>query len=466
MTNWTPQIAFAGLEKAEAIAAAIAGAIEKGELKPGAKLPPQRDLAWKLGVAVGTVTRGYILARQRGLVAGEVGSGTYVREAASERIGAGISGFVPPEPDDKIDLTVNAATSALHAEALARTMAEIAATQGLEHFLRYMTWPYQRPHQAAAAAWLKRIGLVAPAERIVLSNGAHQGLATAFAALAAPGEPVLCEWLTYTGIIDNARLFGHPLRGVEMDGEGIVPEALDRAAAESGARVVFVQPTIHNPLAVTMGEARRRAIVAVAARRDLVLVEDDVYGGLPPDRPPPIAALAPERTVYLTSASKAIAPGLRAGWIVAPERLLQRMRETRYTMTGSLPHLNFEVARRWIESGVADELTRALREQAARRQRVAAEILAGAHVDSHPHGFHVFLHLPEPWRREEFVAAAEDRGVRVVPASAFAPGRVPPPPHAVRISLSVAPDEPTLRRALEILRDVLVKRGTRGMTVV
>jgi DNA-binding transcriptional MocR family regulator len=135
-------------------------------------------------------------------------------------------------------------------------------------------------------------------------------------------------------------------------------------------------------------------------------------------------------------------------------------------MTGSLPHLNFEVARRWIEGGVADDLMRRLREQAAQRQRIAAEILAGLHVDSDPHGFHVFLHLPEPWRREEFVAAAQDRGVRVVPASAFAPGRVPPPPHAVRVSLSVAPDEPTLRRGLEILRDLLVKRGTRGSTVV
>ena len=103
---------------------------------------------------------------------------------------------------------------------------------------------------------------------------------------------------------------------------------------------------------------RGRGLVAVARRRNLLLVEDDVYGLLPERRPPPIASLAPERTVYITSASKAMAPGLRVGWLVATENLVRRLDEARYSMTGSLPPLPFEIARRWIADGTAAEIMR------------------------------------------------------------------------------------------------------------
>src|SRR5262249_26309518 len=151
---------------------------------------------------------------------------------------------------------------------------------------------------------LAQLGLPIDPDRIVLTNGAQQGIASAFAALLAPGEAALSEPLTYSGIIDDANRSGHALKGVATDREGMRPDALDRAATETGARVVSLQPTIHNPMCSTMGEQRRRDIVAVARRRNLLLVEDDVYGLLPERRPPPIAALAPERTVYVTSASK------------------------------------------------------------------------------------------------------------------------------------------------------------------
>jgi DNA-binding transcriptional MocR family regulator len=235
------------------------------------------------------------------------------------------------------------------------------------------------------------------------------------------------------------------------------PDALDRAAVETGARVVFVQPTIHNPVCTTMSEQRRRDIVAVARRRNLLLVEDDVYGLLPERRPPPLAALAPERTVYVTSASKAMAPGLRVGWLFAPENVVRKLDEARYSMTGTLPSLPFEIARRWIADGTAAEIMRRLRRETAARQALARRRLAGFTMDADPAAFHVFLHLADPWRREDFLQALLSQGVRVATASSFVIGREVAP-HAVRISLAAARDQETLDRALAIIAELAESR--------
>jgi DNA-binding transcriptional MocR family regulator len=453
MTGWIPTLERRKREIYLELAEKIAAAIRSGDLKAGEQLPTQRDMAGRLGITVGTVGRAYMLVEQQGLISGEVGRGSFVRGPA----GAVRSPIMAEVDDNVIDLSVNASLSPFHGESLARTLAALSHEVGLEQLLRYMTPPWQAAHRTTASQWLSQLGVPANPERVVLTNGAQQGIAAAFAALLEPGEHALSEPLTYTGIIDDANRSGHALKGVATDGEGMRPDALDRAAVDSGARVVFLQPTIHNPSCTTMSEARRRDIVAVARRRNLLLVEDDVYGLLPERRPPPIAALAPERTVYITSASKSMAPGLRVGWIVAPDNLVRRLDEARYAMTGSLPALTFEVARRWIGDGTAEELMRRLRRDTMAKQTLARTRLAGLKVDADPAAFHILLHLPEPWRREDFVQSASAQGVRIVSAGAFTVGREASP-HAVRISLAAAPDQETLARALDVIADLAQSR--------
>ncbi|MEQ8695545.1 MAG: PLP-dependent aminotransferase family protein [Bauldia litoralis] len=461
MTIWIPPIEAITGPRYQAIATAIGDAIEQGTLKPGDRLPPQRDLAWRLGVTVGTVSRGYTLAEQRGLVSGEVGRGTFVREAAASGTGA----LLGPPDSSVVDLGINATMSAYHGEVLSRTLQEIGRASHLERLLRYMPGAGHPEYRAAGAAWIAQLGIETSGDRVVLTNGAQQGIAATFAALLGPREPVLCEALTYTGVIDNARLFGHPLVPVDMDEEGMMPAALDAAISESGARVAILQPTIQNPTAAMMGEARRREIVAVARKRDLILIEDDVYGLLPPERPAPIAVLAPERTIYLTSASKAIAPGLRVGWLHAPVAYVERLVDAVYGMSASMPALMQEVARRWIEDGTARELVRRLRVETAERQRIAREALAGLEVKTHPAAFHVMLTLPLPWRREEYADTLRAQGVRVIPLSAFATGQQAAP-HGVRISLSAAPDRPALVGALERIRSLALSDGGSRRAVI
>lgn len=460
MTIWTPDIAARGGPRYQAIADAITDAVARGELAPGDRLPPQRDLAWRLGVTVGTVSRAYLVAEQKGLLSGEVGRGTFVRETSHPSAGP----LLPPE-ERPLEMSQNAAISAAHAEALAATLRDIAEAEGLQNLLRYMPAAGHPEHRAAGAAWIARVGLEVPAERIVLSTGAQQGLAAVFHVLARPGETVLAEELTYSVLIEAARVAGVKLVPVGLDDEGMIHDALDKAARETGAKVVVTVPTVQNPTATIMGEARRRAVAEIARRRDLMIVEDDVYGFLTPDRPAPIAVHAPERTVYIASASKCVAPGLRAGWIAAPEPLVGRFAETVYALSAAQPALTHEIVRRWIDDGTAEHLAEALRIEIMARQAIAAEILRGLEYRTAPACFHVMLTLPRPWRRDSFRAAALSRGIKIASIAAFA---IDPEaaPEAVRLSVCAPSSREAMAQALGVLADLAHSDPRASRTVI
>ncbi len=458
---WDPDLSKHEGPRYQAIAAAIADAVDQGVLAPGDKLPPQRDLAYRLGVTVGTVSRGYMVAEQRGLVGGEVGRGTFVRvpiNGAKEPI-------LQPAAGAVLDLGINMATMPAHGDALAATLQELAQSPGLENIVRYQHAAGHPEHRAAGARFMARVGLSVDPDTVVLAHGAQQALGGALEALSRPGDTVLAEALTYSGVVENAERVGVRLEGVALDEEGMVPEALDKAVARTGARLVVVVPTVQNPTAVVMGAERRAAIARVAEARDLTIIEDDVYGYLLPERPPPIATLAPERTVYLTSASKCLAPGLRVGWLAAPDAYRERIVDVIYAQSVAQPALNHEIITRWLADGTADRLIVMLRDEIAARQALAETILGTLGPRGNPASFHLILELPEPWRRDEFVAAALAHGIRIVSIASFAVDRSKAK-EAVRISLSAAPDRASLEAALVTLRGLAVAGPRASRAVV
>ena len=464
MTMWIPDIATRDGPRYRAIADAIGAAIRDGTVCAGERLPPQRELAWKLGVTVGTVSRGYALAVERGLLSGQVGRGTYVL-ADDGRPLLGRSMTAPAE-NDSFDMSVNAAGVTGRDVALAATLREIANSGDLEALLGYMPTAGHLHHRAALAPWLKRQGIAhARPESIVLTTGAAQALMSTLAVLTNAGEPVMVERLTYTGLIEAAHFLNRPLIGLEMDSEGVIPDALECAAVDQRARLAILVPTIQNPTATVMSEQRRREIVSVAEKHDLLLVEDDVYGNLPESQPTPLAALAPDRTIYLSSASKCLAPGLRAGWILAPDRLLARLANYVFAASVTQSGLTFEIVARWVESGVAERLVQDLRSEMVSRQRLTAEILGEFDYATHESALHIWLNLSDRWRGGVFAEAAAARKIRIMPGSSFVVGD-DAAPRAVRISISRPPDRTSLSRYLHVLRDILLAGPTANRTMV
>ena len=155
------------------------------------------------------------------------------------------------------------------------------------------------------------------------------------------------------GICHIGERCGLRLRGVALDDEGVLPDALDAACRSEPARLLVLNPTIHNPTTATMSAERCRAIAALAREHDLIVVEDDVYGRLPEQRAPPIAALAPERTIYITSASKSMAPGLRLGMLLCPQRYLEPIAEAQHDLFLTCPPLMAELFKLWQGNGTA-----------------------------------------------------------------------------------------------------------------
>ena len=435
-----------------ALADVIGEAIACGRIAAGERLPPQRDLAYRLNVTVGTVGRAYDLLSQRGLTRGEVGRGTFVLEhaeptpalPATVEVGGGV-----------IDLTANFPAPVPAQAALGDLLPSAeGAVEVLADLLRYPDAAGLARHRAAAAAWLSELGLAAEPERTLLTNGAEGALAAALLALARPGDAILTEQLCYYGLRGLAARLGQHLEPIALDEEGIVPEALLAAARQRGARLLVMSPSLHNPTAILTPLARREAIVAAARAADLLIVEDDVYGPLVPDRPPAMATLAPERTLYVTSVSKFLAPGLRLGFAHGPRELVAAVTATQRELSLGHAPLSGELFARAVPAGIVAQALRDQRREMIERQALATRLLGGFQLSRQPTALHLWMSVPRGWTSAECSVALARAGVLVAPAERFFVGRGAAP-QALRVSLSAPSTRIHLRSALERIATTL-----------
>lgn len=451
-----PQLEGRAGPKYLALAGAIADAITDGALTPGVKLPPMRNLAYDLGVTVGTVTRAYREAERRGLVEGEVGRGTFVKGDGRYPVPKAPRGFeLGGDREDVINMSMAIPAIGNATRHLAETLAELGSEAAdLEDLVDYQARSGLRRHREAGADWVRRVGVEATPDLVTITSGAQHGVLLALMALTRPGDTVATEALTYPGLLHIAAQLDLKLVPVEIDDEGMVPDALAKVIAEHRPRAVYLVPTIHNPTTAIMSEDRLRRIASILERTGTLAVEDDVWGFLPADRPPALATMTPAQVVYVTGLSKAMAPGLRVGYIVSPEGANDSVRTVARLSNWMTPPLMAEIARRWILSGVADETVAWQRREARHRTAMAAETFRGQHFRGHENAYHIWLDLPEPWRANAFRREAEKRGVYVLSAESFVVGRAPSP-HAVRVCVGACRSREEVQRGLDILKDIL-----------
>ena len=453
MTNWHPDLSRSGNPLYIALADRIETDLRSGALLAGDKLPTHRDLARRLAIDVTTVARGYVEAQKRGLVQSHVGRGTFVTgggaavraDAAPDARRAGLvdpSMNMPPEPDDPALLArMRDGLSALAAD--------------LVPLLRYQAFGGAEMDREAAALWLARRGLTPPSERIFVTPGAHPALLAIFSTLARPGETVLSEAITYPGMRSIAAQLRLRLCGLPMDEEGVLPEAFATACEREAPKALYLNPTLHNPLTLTMPARRRAALVAVARTYRVPVVEDDAYGFLPPDGPPPFAALAPDLAWHVGGLSKCIGAGLRLAYVVAPDdgRAVWSFAGAMRTGNVMASPLTTALATRWIGDGTADAILAALRAEAAARQALAASLLPAGSYRAAPLAFNIWLPLPQGWTRSTFGDHMRGSGLGVVASDAFAVDGAAP--EAVRVCLGGPISRPRLQGALEFMAHAL-----------
>jgi DNA-binding transcriptional MocR family regulator len=414
--TWKPTLEDSARPLVERLLAALERDIRSGLLPPGLRLPPQRELAWFLKISLGTVTKAYAEAERRGLTQATVGRGTYVAAPAPDAAFR----FSPRGQPSGVNLAQNVRPVLGGEAALKQALAKLKR-KDLASMLVYSPSAGEDDHRRAMADWLARTTNLEPDWRdLAVTSGGQQAVALALGSLASPGDAILTEAGTYYGLRTLAEHAGYRLKGLQLDGEGLVPEALDRAAASTGARVLYVTPTLHNPTGRTMGLKRREEIVRVARSRDLWIVEDDVYALYAgPKAVTPIATLAPERTLYVSSLSKSLSAGLRVGILTTPggehlERVLRALRATAY----SAPALGPAIGAEWIADGTADALAEAVRVEMRKRVAMALKVFGpAAETPSFPASLHVWLPMAE-LDAERAAAHALRAGVEVTPPSA------------------------------------------------
>jgi len=461
MTSWLPDISEGNGPLYLRLAERIETDIERGALPAGTKLPPQRNLAFDVGVTIGTVSRAYAVARERGLVSGEVGRGTYVLRrdvaagpAAEET--AGVAGAVlsssPDEPILRMDST--AAVDIGQSAVIARMVADVFAENS------YQANDYTRTisdaWREAGTRWLSKGSWRASPDTVVPVQGVLSGIECVIAAITAPGDKIAFEDLSYSALARGASLIGRRVVKVRGGPEGLDPDDFANVCAREHPKLLVIAPTFNNPTLAIVPEEARRRIVEIARRHNVWIVEDNIYGDALDDAPPPFAELLPDRTFHVSGVSKTLSAGLRAGWVSAPPGLVGRIINAKKLMTGGISYAMTEVAARLVLSGEAQRLKRLVLEETRERVALASEMMAGHDFISDPHCGYIWLKLPDPWLPGPYKKAALERGILIDDADAFKVGQVDLAHHRVRIAFSAPKTREDVRQGFETLNRLLL----------
>ncbi|MEU6476504.1 PLP-dependent aminotransferase family protein [Streptomyces sp. NPDC047017] len=427
----------------QGVADAVAEEIRSGVLRPGDRLPPQREFARRHRIANSTATRVYRELARRGLTVGEVGRGTFVR-AESETAAPALT-----EPTgSRVDLELNYPVVPEQAALLAESLTGLLRPAALGAALGPVGAAGAPAVRAAGADLLARGDWRPDPEQVLFAGNGRQALSAVLAALVPPGGRLGVEELTYPVVKAIAARFGITLVPLAMDDDGLLPEAVEEAHRGGPLSAVYVQPTLHNPLSLTMPRPRRERLAEVLLRLGVPAVEDTIWAFLR-DEVSPLAALAPDLTVLVDSLSKRVAPGLSLGFVVAPAALAGDIGASLRSGGWAPMRFALEAAYRWQQDGTVKALVRAKQREAAVRQEMAGRLLDGFAVRGDPRSYHCWWQLPRPWRADTFVAAAARHGIALAPAAAFTVGRGHAP-NAVRLGLA-SPSTGVLAQALGTL---------------
>ncbi|HEY0296617.1 MAG TPA: PLP-dependent aminotransferase family protein [Bordetella sp.] len=422
--------------------------IRSGRLAPGTQLPTTRELMRQHGVALATASRAYAELGENGLVVGEAGRGTFVRDTSLPR-GLGLE--QRPARSGMIDMSVNYPVLPEQAELLRQGLRNLAASGDLDALLHCAPHGGRAHERQTVARHLRNRGIRVPGEQVLIVNGAQQGLAVSVMALLKPGDVLAVDALTYPGL--KALAQDHHLDLASVPGrrqaEGMDLDKLEALCRKRPVKAIYVMPTLHNPLGWVMPEADRLRLAGLAEKHDFMIIEDGAYSFLAEPAPKPVFTHAPQRTVFVSALSKSVASGLRLGFIAAPPPWMPALERAIRVSTWTTPSLSIALACQWIDSGVVDMLEDKKRKDARRRQALARRVLRDLDLTAHPASYFAWLALPEDVRADQVAARLLKQGIIVPTAEPFATTSAVP--HALRVVVSGLPLD-VLGQSLEAVR--------------
>lgn len=449
--SWRPDLSGESGPKYMAIVNKLEKDIKSGALRPGTKLPPQRELADFLDVNLSTVFRAFKLCEQRGLLSASVGSGTFVSsDATSEQVllsrkeGAQSIEMGAIIPGVKANLKVKQYLEGLLKRPDALTLFSYGVPEGT------------RRHREAGAIWFQKAGFQTDSGHIALAAGGQNALMAALGTFFKSGDRVGADPLTFSGAKTAAKLLGIQLIPIQGRDCEMTEEGLRYAIQNENIKGIYVIPDYHNPTTHVMSLETRIMIARIAQETKLIVIEDAINSALMEHPMPPIAAFAPEQTVCLSSLSKSVSAGLRTAFVHVPDAYYPELVNTLYSMNTATSPLLATVSAGLIEDGIADEIVAERKREIAERNRIVNEVLAGFSVVSELSCPFRYIRLPEHFTGQSFEICANAAGVQLYGAERFAVGNKPVE-KAVRISVTTPATIEDLTEAIHRLRELLQK---------
>ncbi|MDB6453104.1 aminotransferase-like domain-containing protein [Falsirhodobacter sp. 20TX0035] len=455
-TNWRPDLTQYPGPKYLALSRALRDAVRDGVLTAGAQLPTVRDLAWKLEITPGTVSRAYQLATQEGLLAATVGRGTFVA-ATTPQLGPTQPLFVESAliAQGVVDLRSPSLPHLGQAGAI-RAAFHALADRIEDDYVDYPTQVAETDLRQAVVQWVadRRMGPVEE-EDVALTHGGQAAINLIMNCCLRGDRPVvLAEDLAYPGFRHAARLSRAETVGVELDQHGLRPDALEAACRRHKAQILCVTTEAQNPTAARMPEHRRSEIALIARAYDLQVIEDDCYS-VSESAYPMIRAHVPERTWYVGSWSKSVSAALRFGYVICPRGMGTAGRMTAQHVSFAMPRPISELALELLQNGTAHTLRQRSQAEFAERLDLMVRALDGQDIAWQPGLPFVWLRLPAGWRASTFARMAQAAGILVRSADEYAlvHGHAP---NAVRLAVAGAVPRERFEQAMHQIRDLLL----------
>lgn len=446
--EWIPQLPDTAEPIYRRIVAALTDDLANQRLQPGMRLPTHRELADRLGVNVGTVTRAYAHARRLGLLTGEIGRGTFINSTA-------LHSGKTEATQGVIDLMLNKPLTLENGAFFRKSLAEIAERLSVTHLMEYPPSNGRERLRLAGVKMAQLTGVNATPEQVVLTNGAQQALLAAVSSVTEPGDLMATEALNYAGIRGLAEFLRLRIASVDIDENGMLPDSFERLCKTNKISVLVVTPSIHNPTTATLDLERRQALARISGAYGIPIVENDVYGALVKNPNTPIFNLAETPCWYICGLSKTVASGIRVAFAISSSAgRAGRGVSAIHATTWTVAPLMLELASQWIHDGTAQRLIGAHRVEITERQALARRILDEVPFRSHPQSYHIWLPLPSRWRAHEFVEACLKNGVAVSSGAIF---QTHPTymQNAVRVCLGAEQDIDLLQTGLTRLAQTL-----------
>lgn len=416
--SWKPDIKNIKPPLYKSIANLLENDIKRGLLKPGDKLPPQRELADFLDLNLSTITRAFKLCEQKGLISGSIGKGTFISSdvhvssilgcnalPANEYIEMGSVYLLYEQNSYVIDMTK-----------------KLLKTVNMNNFLKYAEPQGLYSHRLTAQKYLKKYNIDVSPSNIVISSGAQNSLAILLMSLFNAGDKIAVAPLTYPGFKTLAKMLGIILIPIPQKNNMIDFKAFTSLCKNEKIKGIYLIPNLNNPTTYEMTYEEKSQVAHMAESLNLIVIEDGLYSYLDDKNYSSIFSLAPNNCIYIGSVSKSLSPGLRVSFNAVPDKYLDAVIKGEYNMNIMTSPFNTEIICQLIETDLSSKIIEERNKVTKARNELIDKILKDKITKANCYSPFRWLPLPDNVDSKYFENLALEHGVQIYCAYKFSVG--------------------------------------------